>query len=108
MYFFTCTLTKILTKKYICYNIVRTVNTQTITQIGNSDGVTIPAHLMTELHIKRGQKVIVDRLADTDNLVIITKPQKKTSKSALSKEFHDWLESFLEEDKEILDELAHR
>jgi len=84
------------------------MNTQTITQIGNSDGVTIPAHLMTELKIKRGQKVVVDRLADSENLVIITKPQKKMDKTALSKEFRSWLGTFLDEDKEILEELADR
>lgn len=84
------------------------MNLQPVVQIGNSDGVTIPAHLMTELRIKRGQKVVVDRIPDTENLVIITKPLIKTDKTELTREFQTWLASFLKEDKEVLEELAGR
>ncbi len=81
---------------------------QTITQLGNSDAVIIPATLMKDIGLKRGQKVIMDRLGDTENLVIITKPTKKVSQSAVTAEFQTWLSSFLEEDKSLLDDLARR
>lgn len=84
------------------------MNTQTIFQAGNSNAVTIPTPLMKEIGLKRGNKVTVERLGDTDNLVIITKPQKKTPKTAVSVEFQKWLSTFLEEDKELLDDLARR
>lgn len=81
---------------------------QTITQLGNSDAVIIPATLMKDIGLKRGQKVSMDRLGNTENLVIITKPQKKSSQGSVSHEFQTWLSSFLEEDKELLDDLARR
>lgn len=81
---------------------------QTITQLGNSDAVIIPATLMKNIGLKRGQKVVVDRLGDTENLVIMTKPTKKISQSAVTAEFQTWLSSFLEEDKELLNDLAQR
>ena len=58
---------------------------QTITQLGNSDAVIIPATLMKDIGLKRCQKVIMDRLGDTENLVIITKPTKKL---AFSRRYH--------------------
>lgn len=84
------------------------MNQQTIFQAGNSDVVTIPSPLMKQIGLKRGQKVIIDRLGDTENLVIITKPQKKTAQSGVSEEFQKWLSTFLEEDKELLNDLAQR
>ena len=84
------------------------MNQQTIFQAGNSSVVAIPTPLMKEIGLKRGHKVLMERLGDTDNLVIITKPQKKVSKSAVSEEFQKWLSEFMEENGEILDELATR
>lgn len=80
---------------------------QTITQLGNSDAVVIPSTLMRGVGLKRGQKVFVDRLGDTENLVIITKPHKTTPHES-QKEFQKWYDAFIDENAEILDELATR
>ncbi len=84
------------------------MKTQAIFQAGNSSVVAIPTPLMKEIGLKRGHKVLVERLGDTDNLVIITKPQKRVTKNAISDEFQKWLSSFLKEDKKLLDDLARR
>lgn len=81
---------------------------QKITQVGNSNGVIIPSSLMKDIDLKRGQRVGIGRLGDTENLVIFTKPQKSQSKRAIASEFQTWLTNMLKEDKELLDELAHR
>lgn len=84
------------------------MNTQSIFQVGNSNAVTIPIPLMKKIGLKRGHRVLVERLGNTDNLIIITKPEKKVAKNAVSAEFQKWLSTFLEEDKELLDDLARR
>ena len=79
----------------------------TVTQLGNSDAIIIPAPIMRDVGLKRGQKVYIDRLGDSENLVIITKP-KKSSARASQKEFQKWYDVFIKENGEILDELATR
>lgn len=77
---------------------------QTIFQAGNSDVVALPK----ELGFKRGEKVVVEK--DSDNgVVTIKKVSLKKSKGTVSDvEFKKWLADVLEEDAEILDELANR
>lgn len=75
--------------------------------MGNSDAVIIPSHFMKGMGLKRGQKVLMDRLGDTENLVIITKPQKKSTQAS-QKEFQKWYDEFIVENAQILDELATR
>jgi antitoxin component of MazEF toxin-antitoxin module len=84
---------------------------QKIFGAGNSDVVAIPKGLMKELGLVRGQKVIVDK-ADEAGAIIIrksTKDRKTPRKGSVnSKEFKKWLDVFLRENAEILDELATR
>jgi antitoxin component of MazEF toxin-antitoxin module len=84
------------------------MQTQSIFQVGNSNVVAIPAHLMKDLGLKNGQKVIVEKSPDTDGVIVT--PVGRTSKkpTKITKEFEQWLHSFLEEDKALLDELATR
>lgn len=84
------------------------MDTQTIFQAGNSLVVSIPKSLINELGIKSGQKVEVGRIPETDEIVIMTKPTKKKSTRAVQVEFKKWLDSFLNEDGQLLDELATR
>lgn len=78
---------------------------QTIFQAGNSDVVALPR----ELGFKRGDKVIVEKVSDDENLITIKKVSaKKTKNSASGAEFKRWLDNVLVEDAEILDELANR
>jgi antitoxin component of MazEF toxin-antitoxin module len=83
------------------------MQSQSIFQVGNSNAVTIPPHLMKELGLKKGQEVIVDRLADTD-AIIVTPKNKASSPKLTEKEYKKWLTNFLEEDGDLLDELAVR
>jgi antitoxin component of MazEF toxin-antitoxin module len=79
--------------------------TQKIFTVGNSSVVAIPKNLLAETHFKNGTKVVVEKLPDFDAIVI--RPQKMAvTKSAVTKEFHSWLHSFIQEDAEILDRLA--
>ncbi len=78
---------------------------QTIFQAGNSDVVA----LARELGFRKGDKVIVEKISDDENLVTIKKVSvKKTKNSASGAEFKKWLDNVLLEDAEILDELANR
>lgn len=78
---------------------------QTIFQAGNSDVVALPR----ELGFKRGDKVILEKVSDNENLVTIKKVSAKKTKNPTSDvEFKKWLNTVLVEDAEILDELANR
>ncbi len=78
---------------------------QTIFQAGNSDVVALPR----ELGFKKGDKVILEKVSDNENLVTIKKVSaKKTKNSTSDVEFKKWLDNVLVEDAEILDELANR
>lgn len=84
------------------------MDTQTIFQAGNSLVVSIPKSLVKELGIKTGQKVQLSRIADTDKIEIIPQLKKKKPAKASKLEFKKWLDTFLQEDGALLDELAHR
>ena len=79
-----------------------------VTQLGNSDAVVLAAPLMQEAKWRRGQKVSVNYIPDADGFLIrrIRKDSQKPSRS--EKELQQWLEGFLKEDADLLDELAHR
>ena len=80
---------------------------QKIIRIGNSGGVTISKSLMEESGVKIGTHVDLSYKADMGRF-IIDLPQKKTVKTGVSDEFQKWLSTFLEEDKDLLDDLAQR
>lgn len=80
--------------------------TQTVYQAGNSHVVTIPKELARQTGLKPGLKVTISPTADGEG-VIITK-QKRAPKTRSAKDFQKWLQYFMRENGEILDELAKR
>jgi antitoxin component of MazEF toxin-antitoxin module len=81
--------------------------TQKIFQAGNSSVVAIPKELLKKLDLKPGQSIVIKADPDAARLIIETSvPGQSVDKSASTKEFHDWLDIFMEENSEILDELA--
>lgn len=82
---------------------------QKIIKAGNSDAVVIPKDIVRKFGIQTGQKVTVDTAAN--NAIVIKKVEQKRTgkiKKASVAEFEAWLKNVLEEDAEILDELAVR
>lgn len=81
--------------------------TQTVFEAGNSTVVTIPKEIVRKLNLKPGSRVTV-KFSSEDSHFVVEKsaPIKQTKKSASQKEFKSWLAQTLEEDSEILDELA--
>jgi len=88
------------------YNIVLTMQLQKVFRAGNSNVVAIPKDFSEELGLKVGQEVTVEKIPGKG--IFIGKPPKKERKLGVKVEFKKWLEEVLEEDKEILDELALR
>jgi len=81
------------------------MQTQIIFQAGNSNVVAIPK----SFGFKRGESVLVEKTSDDEDIITIKKMfGKKQDESASSSEFKKWLDNVLEEDAEILDELADR
>lgn len=80
---------------------------QTVVQIGNSVGVIIPQALRKSMGIKKGSRVLLEPLPD-GGIYMVEKSFKKSKKIVAGKEFKKWLDSVLQEDAEILDELAVR
>lgn len=72
---------------------------------GNSDAVVIPRPMLAELGIKTGQKMVVERVPDTEAILLVPVKAKK-AKGPISGEFKKWLEGFLKEDALLLDKLA--
>lgn len=81
------------------------MNVQTIFQAGNSHAVAIPAAIMKELSLKKGQEVTIDRIPDSDAIIVRPKSSKKGTKLTDS-EYLAWRKQFFEEDGKILDKLA--
>ncbi|HCR35908.1 hypothetical protein A2130_00080 [Candidatus Woesebacteria bacterium GWC2_33_12] len=79
---------------------------QTIFKAGNSDVVSIPRDLADEYGYNQGLMVQVIPAGYGDDLIIKKVKKVNKSKSKISTEFKSWLKSTLDEDKEILDELA--
>lgn len=82
---------------------------QTITAIGNSAGIIIPAKLRAQLDWETGNQVFITKL-DDDSITIrkVTPANASAKSSKTTSEFKKWLEHVLEEDAEVLDELAVR
>jgi antitoxin component of MazEF toxin-antitoxin module len=83
---------------------------QRVFQAGNSHAVTIPKALVRDLGFHIGRKVIIEKAPDNTSILIKQSDDgnKKIKKSAADTEFRQWLNQFIEEDGEILDELANR
>lgn len=86
------------------------MNTQTIFQAGNSNVVSISPSLLREWGYKPDQKVTVSKLDDNRLVIEKVKPTKSVSSTSqkTTSEFKKWLSDVLEEDADVLDELAIR
>ncbi|MBI5613450.1 AbrB/MazE/SpoVT family DNA-binding domain-containing protein [Candidatus Gottesmanbacteria bacterium] len=82
------------------------MQTTTISQLGNSNAVILPSPIMKEAKWRRGQKMTIDFVPEANGIFI--RPAKKTTSSRPQVEFQEWLNTFLKEDAELLDELANR
>ncbi len=84
------------------------MQTTTISRLGNSSAVILPAPIMQEAKWRRGQKMTIDYVSQAGGVFIrpVTKASSVPSRS--EKEFQTWLSDFLKEDAQLLDELAHR
>lgn len=81
---------------------------QTVFKAGNSQVVAIPKELAKEVGIKPGGKVELTKSSDGES-VVISKAKKPEKKATQAKADHEkWLKTFMEENGEILDELAIR
>ena len=84
----------------------------TMTQLGNSDAIIVPAPMMREARYKRGQKFTIDYIPHTNSFSVHPVEKKgvtiKQSSRASDVEFQKWFDEFIEENGEILDELATR
>lgn len=80
--------------------------TQTIYEAGNSLAITIPKEIVRKFNLKRGHQVTITP-ADQNRLVVETTPIAKPVKKATAEKAHqEWLKVFMDENSEILDELA--
>lgn len=88
------------------------MHTTTISQLGNSNAVILPAPIMQEAKWRRGQKMTIDYIPETNSISVrpVEKNEKpaKQSSRASDVEFQKWFDEFIEENGEILDELATR
>ncbi len=83
---------------------------QKVFQAGNSQVVAIPKALALELGFRVGHKVVMEKTLNGKGLVIMRADEGviKTVKPKTDGEFQSWLTQFIEENGEILDELAIR
>ena len=93
-----------MTNKILCTNIVITMQLQTIFKAGNSQVVAIPSDVLANLNLKTGNKVLVGQADDTTIVIKKTSPKIKKSDAG----FQKWLNVFMKENAEVLDELADR
>ena len=64
-----------------CYNIVITMQIQTVFKAGNSNVVTIPKSISDEVGIKKGSKVIIELAADGKTIVLSKAGARKNTLS---------------------------
>lgn len=78
--------------------------TQQMVRIGNSVGVIIPKSLRRELGLRPGSRVQVDEKAGK----IVVTPAKKKLARGVDAKFMKMVDEFMEEHKDVLEELARR
>ncbi len=83
------------------------MQTQTIFKAGNSNVIAIPSYIFDDSNFKAGHKITVNKV-DEDTMVIKTVALSKTKTVTADAAFKKWLNIFLKENGEILDELAER
>lgn len=79
--------------------------TQKFLKVGNSKAVVIPKDILKDLSWASDAKINLNRVNDQVILSANDSPIKKVQ-SQDNQEFKQWLMAALDEDKEILDELA--
>ena len=84
------------------------MRTQTIYKTGNSSVMTIPSDLGEEYGYVPGVQVQVVPSGQGDDLILRKAAEPRTHKTSgkVSSEFKKWLKGALQEDDEILNELA--
>lgn len=80
--------------------------TQTIINIGNSQGVILPKEILKKLKITKGDAVDID--LEDDSRVVISKKGLKKTKAKVSPELLSWLDAFNKRYKNALQELASK
>ena len=84
------------------------MQTQTVFKAGNSNVVAIPSEFVNNYGYETGLQVMLNTYDDGETLVIkkVVKTKSKKTASKASREFEKWLDNAIEENEEILDELA--
>lgn len=83
------------------------MQTVKVFKAGNSDVMTLPQPLLREWGIQTGGELTVEKVPDSEAILVFP-TRKKTKSNAVSAEFNKWLDGFLDENAEILEELADR
>ncbi len=78
--------------------------TQTIINIGNSQGIILPKEILKSSQLKVGDKVIVE---EKENKVTIS-PVRKLSAKGVDARFMKMVDEFIEDHKDVLEALANR
>lgn len=88
------------------------MQTTTISQLGNSNAIILPSPIMQEAKWRRGQKMIIDYIPQTNSISVRPVEKNRTTTKQTSRasevEFQKWFNEFIDENGEILDELATR
>ena len=82
------------------------MKTTTISQLGNSNAVILPAPIMQEAKWRRGQKMTIDYVPQAGGVFVRPIAKSSSSSTRSHKEFQTWLDGFLKEDGALLDHLA--
>jgi antitoxin component of MazEF toxin-antitoxin module len=72
-----------------------TMQTQTIFKAGNSEVVAIPKHILKEMKLGNGQKIIIEKVPNEEIIEIRRVPVKQYKASSTKSEFKKWLNSEL-------------
>jgi putative addiction module antidote len=80
--------------------------TQTVINIGNSQGIIFPKEILNKLKITKGDAVDID--LEDDSRIVISKKGIKKTKANVSPELLVWLDGFNKRYKNALQELASK
>lgn len=78
---------------------------QKIIKVGNSYAITIPAEFVKEGNLAVGDELLVEHNAQYGSMYV--RKNDKNVKPGLTPEFFEWLGNTIEEDKELIKQLAN-
>ena len=78
---------------------------QKVIKVGNSAAVTIPKDILKQTKIKTGAKVYV-QLDNATSSIIVSSEQKPFK--GLSPDIADWTKTFIDKNRQVLEELANK